>query len=286
MSGDTPRTALRAAAVQFRSSGDLGDNLTRIGKHLEALAAEGVRVAAFPECAATSYAAAAVERCTPQELADAERALADMCRRIGIYAVVGIPYFEDGARYNGALVWDPVGRLIARYAKIQLAGEPWCAPGRRFTLFRIDGIVCCVIICHDERYPELVRLPVLAGAQVVFYVSCESGMREETKLDPYRAQIQARAMENGVYVVHSNAPADIHADGSVADRRSASHGQSRIIAPDGNLISEASFFQEERLVADLDPARATRNLARRSAESPLLKEWWETGLRLVPPAEG
>ena len=108
---------------------------------------------------------------------------------------------------------------------------------------------CSIIICHDERYPELVRLPVLAGARVVFYLSHESGVRQEHKIGPYRAQIQARAVENTVYVVHANAPAN--------DDLSGSHGQSRVIAPDGTIVEEASMFGEEVVVADLEPGRAT-----------------------------
>ena len=53
-SNATPAT-LRAAAVQMRSSRDLADNITRIRRTLKELAADGVRVAVFPECALTGY---------------------------------------------------------------------------------------------------------------------------------------------------------------------------------------------------------------------------------------
>jgi len=86
-------------------------------------------------------------------------------------------------------------------------------------------------------------LPVLAGARVIFYVSHESGLREEQKINPYRAQIQARAVENTVFVVHANAPANPDLSGS--------HGQSRVMAPDGNILHEASIFQEDVLMATL-----------------------------------
>jgi predicted amidohydrolase len=141
------------------------------------------------------------------------------------------------------------------------------------SVFRVRGVPCSIIICHDERYPELVRLPVLAGAQVVFYISHESGLREEHKVGPYRAQIQARAVENGVYVVQANAPANKDATGS--------HGHSRIIATDGNILKEASIFREEVLMAKLDLTRATRANARNSLKRGPLREWWESGLKRV-----
>ena len=138
--------------------------------------------------------------------------------------------------------------IIERYHKVQLA-ETWPAEGDHLSVFPIDGVRCSIIICHDERYPELVRLPVLAGARVIFYISHESGIRSEQKIDPYRAQIQARAVENTVYVVHANAPANNDLTGS--------HGQSRIVAPDGRIIHEASMFEEEVVTATLDLSRAT-----------------------------
>ena len=163
-------------------------------------------------------------------------------------------------------------RTQERYHKIQLA-ERWPQPGDHLSVFKIDGVSCSVIICHDERYPELLRLPVLAGAKIIFYISHESGLRNEKKLNPYRAQIQARAVENSVYVVQANAPANPDARGS--------HGQSRIIAPDGNLLHEASIFDEDVVEATLDLRQATRGNARKSLERGPFRDWWQNGIGRV-----
>jgi predicted amidohydrolase len=105
---------------------------------------------------------------------------------------------------------------------------------------------------------------------VIFYLSHESNVARESKLVPYRAQVQARAVENGVYFVHANAPAD--------DVHKGSHGQSRVVSPDGNLIDEASIFEEELLFADLELARATAENALRSLDGAPLSDWWREGL--------
>ncbi len=272
----------RVAAVQFRSTVDIEDNLSRIREVLRAAADTGVQIAAFPECAVTSYNAHVVTKFSTNQLRDAEERLGSMCREVGIAAIVGSPYYEDGVLYNGALAWNRDGELIARYAKIQLA-ESWPQPGTRLVTFRVDGVVCSVIVCHDSRYPELVRLPVLAGAQVVFYLSCESDVTHETKIDPYRSQIVARAEENCVYIVHANTPQtyDRRDDGTIVLQPGCSHGQSRIIAPDGNIIAEASIFSEEMLTETLEVSRATRAFAERSRQSSLLQAWWNAGAALV-----
>ena len=272
-----PAATLRVASVQMRSSPDLRENVARIRKHLQHCAQQQARVAVFPECALTSYDGERIIRLSEDELAAAQAEVAQACRELGLYAVLGTPCRLAGKLYNSALVYDPSGRLIHRYHKIQLA-EPWPEEGAELAVFPVDGVPCAIIICHDERYPELVRLPVLAGARVLFYLSHESGLREEHKLAPYRAQIQARAVENTIYVVQANAPANADATGS--------HGQSRLIAPDGNLIQEASIFGEEVLVATLDIRRATRANALKSLTRGPLGDWWRQGLtqvRIVQP---
>jgi predicted amidohydrolase len=221
-------SSLKVAAVQMRSSRDLDRNIACIRGHLCRLAEEGVQVAVFPECALTGYFEDVVTQSAAERLAEAERRFADACRESGIYAVVGTPHRDGDWLYNSAVVIDPFGRIIERYHKIQLA-EPWPTPGDHLSVFRVEGVPCSIIICHDERYPELVRLPVLAGARVIFYLSHESGLRQESKIGPYRAQIQARAVENTVYVVHANAPAN-------DDRRTSTCAGRRVRTPDGAWI--------------------------------------------------
>ena len=266
--------ALAVAAVQFRSGRALGDNLRRHCDYIRCCAAGGARVVAFPECSLTGFSPAVIAKATAAELAEAEAALAAAAQEAGAYAVVGMPTRQGPSTFNSAVVVAPDGRVLERYHKIQRAGEKWATPGDHLSVFPVDGVLCSLLICHDERYPELVRLPVLAGARVVFYLSCESDLTHEHKMVPYRAQIVARAAENNVYVVHANAPAAKRGLGG-------SHGQSRIIRPDGNLLTEASIFAEEVVSATLDLRQATGGFAQRSLRCPLLSAWWETGTSKV-----
>lgn len=268
----TAAPAFKVAAVQMRSSRNLADNVARITNSIHSCAREGARVVVFPECALSSYLEEVVTHLSVAQLTAANEQVAAACRASGVYAVVGTAWREGDKLFDSALIIAPTGKVIERYDKIQLA-ERWPQAGDHLSVFKIDDVPCSVIICHDERYPELVRLPVLAGAKVVFYVSHESGLREEKKLNPYRAQIQARAVENTVFVVQANAPANPDASGS--------HGQSRIIAPDGNVLQEASIFAEDVLTATLDLRQATRGNAKKSLERGPLRDWWEDGVKRV-----
>lgn len=263
---------LKVAAVQLRSTRDLAANLARITNSIHECARGGARVVVFPECALSGYFADTVTNLSAAQLADAAQRLGSACRDAGIHAIVGTAWRDGSNLFNSALIFAPTGRVVERYDKVQLA-EDWPASGDRLFTFKVDGVPCSLIICHDERYPELVRLPVLAGAQVIFCLSHESGLRKEHKLGPYRAQIQARAVENTVFVVQANAPANPDATGS--------HGQSRIVAPDGNILHEASIFEEDVLTATLDLGKATRANALKSLNRGPLRDWWKEGVQRI-----
>src|SRR3954466_7438057 len=260
------------AAVQMRSSRSLAKNLAHITNSIAICARRGARVALFPECALTGYFEDTVTKITAAEIAEASNTISEACKRHQIYAIVGSAFREGEKLFDSALVFSASGSMIERYDKLQLA-EKWPQPGDDLSVFKIGDVPCSIIICHDERYPELVRLPVLAGARLVFYMSHESGLNEEKKMGPYRAQIQARAVENGIYIVQANAPAN--QDGS------GSHGQSRIIAPDGNIIKEASIYDEELVLSSLDMSKATGENAKKSLTRGPLQDWWKEGLKRV-----
>jgi predicted amidohydrolase len=263
---------LRVAAVQMRSSRDLDANVTRTIERLRECVAKKVQVAVFPECSVTGYFGDLIPTLSAGQLQAAEEKIARACKELGIAAVIGTPHRTRGKLFNSAVVINAQGKVVERYHKVQLA-ERWPDPGDHLSVFNLEGVPCSIIICHDERYPELVRLPVLAGARVIFYLSHESPIQREHKLGPYRAQIQARAVENTVYVVHANAPANPDATGS--------HGQSRLITPDGNILQEASLFQEEIITATFEMKQATAGNARRSITRGPLIGWWKEGLKHV-----
>ncbi len=261
---------LKVAAVQFRSSPTIEENATRMRDILGKLANDGVRVAVFPECALTRYNRDSILTAKAEDIAEAEEQIRRFGREKQISTVFGSVYKINGRAYNTAVVFNTRGQLIERYAKVYLAGEKWFTPGNHISFFELEGIPSTVMICHDERYPELVRLPAIQGARIVYYISHESGLREESKLAPYRAQLMARAVENRVFIVSANAPAN-------PKDLSGSHGQSRIVNDDGNIVKEASFFGEEILIETLKVKSA--KLERPLKE--LMGGWWRQGVEFM-----
>ncbi|NND08866.1 MAG: carbon-nitrogen hydrolase family protein [Saprospiraceae bacterium] len=267
---------IKVASVQIHSVHSMDSNVNKMIKKIEHCASSGVQVALFHECATTGYYTEDILRYTEKDFIDAERRISLACKAQGIYVVYGSPYYEQGTRYNMGIVINDQGETIYRQAKIQLVGgdEGWARPGTRLSTFKIGDKTCSMIICHDSRYPELVRLPVMKGSRLVFYMSSESNITRESKIIPYRAQVVARAVENNVYVVQSNEAQNF-------STMEGSHGQSRIVAPDGVLLQEASIFGEDVLIVELDLSKSSGGLAKKSLQSALFKAWWEEGLKLI-----
>ena len=205
-------TTLRVAAVQLRSEPNLRANVASITKHLADCAARGVQVAAFPECAASGYSREGVNAPSADDLVAAEKEIAAACRASAISTIVGIPRMQGGKLYDSSVIIDAHGKILAHYDKVYLTDEEkrWSLIGGTSLppVFALGGVPASVQICHDSRFPELSRLPVIAGARVIFYISHEAALFKESKMGPYRAQVQARAVENNVFVVQANAPAN------------------------------------------------------------------------------
>ena len=126
---------LKVAAVQLRSTFRVEENMKRIVEILGRLAADGVNVAAFPECALTGYHKDVAMAVTAEEIAAAEEKIRVACRDRKIAAVVGSVYKVNGRTFNSAVVFDSRGELVERYAKVMLAGEKWATPGNHVAYF-------------------------------------------------------------------------------------------------------------------------------------------------------
>jgi predicted amidohydrolase len=275
----TSRPELRVAACQILTFPDTRRSAEKICSWIEKAAKDRVDVVAFPEAAVCGYAGDPEywKAAAPGDFEAAEATIVSAARGLNIAVVLGTAHWEDRKIYNSVLVIDKDGRTRGRYSKTFLA-ESWPTPGRKLPVWTMAGVKSCFIICHDIRYPELVRLPAIAGAQICYYTSNESGLVEEHKLSAYRAMPIARATENSIYLVMANAPAnskDMHSP-------SQSHGNSKIIHPNGTVLIEAGYFSETLVAATIDLKPADRAMARRAArEDGAVSEWLREGSKLV-----
>lgn len=172
------------------------------------------------------------------------------------------PFGEKNGRhyYNSCLVVDRNGRHLGLYRKThipailpsELAGGTgsyekfYFSPGTEFPVFQLCGTKIGIQICYDRKYPEGSRLLALQGAEIIFMPICaatygETALRGNT----WDVPLQARAYENGVFVVAVNRAGDEHGRKHI--------GRSMIVDPVGaDMIAIASNDQPELLVATVD----------------------------------
>ncbi|NKB67991.1 MAG: hypothetical protein GKR89_13100 [Candidatus Latescibacteria bacterium] len=288
---------LGLGAAQIGTGDDIAANLDKIVAAMRRAAREGCQILLFHEGCLTGYPdRAQVARLDFARVAAAEEKVVKLARRLGLAVLLGSTSQGGGQVFNDVLIVDESGQVLGRYAKTWRAGEPWYAAGSGPVIFRVCGVDATVLICHDLRYPELVRLGVAAGARIVFIANNESGLSAENKLLGYRSMQISRATENLVYTVMANAPEDPADFG----RAGSSHGNSKIVDPLGNVLDEAGSFEERLVTATVDIRSADRSSALRAVgkspasrqaygvacEHPEYAAWLQAGLRLVRRLDG
>ncbi len=273
--------SVKVAACQLLSSEDVEENVSKVLNLIESCAEENIDIVAFPEGCLFGYCCCPDywDQMSPATLAKAEYYISSACRKYHINVIVGSASHQNGNWYNDLAIFDWNGELRYRYAKTFLAGEKWCLNNRgKLPIVNLAGVDCCFIICHDVRYPELVKLPAAMGAQICFFCSCQSGLISEHKLSAYHAMPISRATENGIYLIMANTPAnptDMYAPGS-------SHGNSKIIDPDGNVVKEAGFFGDHIISATVDLSKAKGIMAKRTySEETILRDWFQEGCKFA-----
>ncbi|MCA9230961.1 MAG: carbon-nitrogen hydrolase family protein [Planctomycetales bacterium] len=268
--------SLRVAAIQMVISNDVEENLSRILRGIAEAAESDARLVLFPETALSGFDRETIKQLDWSGLKQAMDAVAERAKENNVYVLYGCATQSDRERpYNSAVLIGPDGAEITRYHK--LGPEPWFTPGDHLTLFEIDGIPCTAMVCHDERYPEVVRLPVLSGALACFYLSYEINSMEAAlrKAEGYRAQLIARAVENGIWVCQANGI------GPLGDSNTKSLGHSRIVSPDGVVQVEAPALVDTMIVEEIRPSDSGRGNALESLELSPVGDWWREGIKLV-----
>ena len=270
---------LSVAGCQILTYHDVRRSTDKITEWIGKASEQNVDVVAFPEASLCGYGYSKEywEKAKPDDFLSGEQRIIEASKEFHIAVVLGTAHWEEGQVFNSVLVIDQGGDVRGRYSKTHLA-ESWSAPGRSLPVYSLAGVKSCFIICHDMRYPELVRLPAIAGAQVCYFCSNESGLLSEHKMSAYRCMPVARATENGIFVVMTNAP------GNPDNLRSSSqsHGNSKIIHPDGNILREAGHFEETLVTCSVNIGDAGRSTAKRSVnDETILKGWMKQGVELV-----
>ena len=209
-----------------------------------------------------SYFEAAMPNNTAQPLFNAARRL-----KIGFHLGYAELAVEDGRkrRFNTAILVGKDGEIIGKYRKIHLPGYDAPRPGEPFQnlekmYFEVGNLGFRVweafggrigmMICNDRRWPEAYRVMGLQGAEMMLLgyntPVHNPAMPETDDLGNFHNHLvmQAGAYQNGSFVVGA-AKAGV-------EEGVDQIGQSCIIAPSGEIITQCTTLGDELQVARCD----------------------------------
>lgn len=244
------------------SVGDLDGNRAAARRGIAAAVSSGARIVVLPELVTSGYVfASPAEARALAEPSDGPTAAqwAELALRHEIVIAGGFCELgADGLLYNSAMLVDPSGvRAVYRKAHLWDAEADVFTPGEHAPPVVETGYGrIAVMICYDVEFPEWVRLPALAGAELLAVPTnwpAEPVPAGERSI--LTANIQVAAFANRMFVA---------AACRCGDERGVSWtGGSVIAGPDGyplagpaSMAADPGGARPELLVADCDLASA------------------------------
>lgn len=170
-----------------------------------------------------------------------------------IYLVGGsIPEREENIIYNTSFVFGPRGKLLAKHQKVHLFDvdlpdglsfheSRTLGAGKNVTVVKTELCTLGVAVCYDIRFPELIRLMALMGAEIVIL---PAAFNMNTGPAHWELLLRTRAVDNQVFIAGASSARDTEAS-------YVSYGNSLIADPWGKIIAQAGE-KETILYGDID----------------------------------
>lgn len=243
------------SVVQTAAGLDPLDNRVRLAE----LVGDGDDLVVFPEAFARDFGEAGSDVSPYAETTDgafaSELAAVAAARRTTVVAGMFETSPDPRRPYNTLLVR---GAANAAYRKIHLydsfgykESDALSAGSLEPVLFEVGGFRVGLMTCYDLRFPELARVLVDRGAEVL--VVAAAWVAGPRKVDHWRTLVRARAIENTAFVVAAGQPGPRYC------------GHSMVVDPLGDVLAEAEESAEAELRVSLD--REVLDAARRANPS-------------------
>ncbi len=270
---------MNIAVAQFEpKDGDKAYNLSVIEKLTKKAKAEGADLISFHEMSITAYTfvkdldfdeITGLAEAVPD--GKSTKALMRISAEYEIPILAGLIEKENNRIYNTYIAVSG-DTFIAKSRKLHPFISKHLSPGNEYVVFDLLGWKCGILICYDNNVIENVRATALLGAELIFaphvtgctpsampgrdYVDDE--LWENRENDPVSLRLEfdgpkgrrwlmrwlpARAYDNGVYYAFTN---PIGYDGE-----QLKNGNSMILDPYGEVLSEIKSFDDEVTVAKI-----------------------------------
>jgi predicted amidohydrolase len=241
---------IKAALAQMSCKvGDKTQNMRTMATYIMEAKKQKADITLFPELSVTGY----VTKDRTYELAEtipgpSTKKIEKLAKENHIYVIHGM--IEKSAKakgviYNTAVLTSPDG-IIGRYRKMYLPTHSVFEEKRYFRqgyetpVFDTPIGKIGMIICYDIFFPETARLLRLKGAELIACISASPSVRRNY----FEILTAARALENTAYVAYVNLV-------GIEDGLQF-WGGSRIIAPNGRIVVQAKYDEEDLALGTID----------------------------------
>ena len=256
---------IKLSAIQLSSTTRVADNLAAITRQLAEITKEKVmtnllpsqhhHLVVLPECCLffggqdSEQLVLAEKNAVQNTLLEA---LSRLAQQFKVFLVAGtIPILtSQGDKFtNSSCVFNPKGELLGRYDKIHLFDvmvsdntQQYCESrytqaGDQVNVIKTGFATIGLSVCFDLRFPVLFNQLTAQGASII---TVPSAFTRVTGKAHWQALLQARAIENQVYIIAAGQEG-IHENGR------KTWGHSMIISPWGEVL--ACLPQQEGYVS-------------------------------------
>ena len=270
---------MNLAVAQFQpKDGDKAYNLSIIRSLTEKAKLKGADVISFHEMSITAYTYTKdldLDQLT--DLAEEVPNGKSTQELIAIATEYNMPILaglveKEGSRIYNTYVCVTKNGMVAKHRKLHPFISQFMSAGNEYCVFDLLGWKCGILICYDNNVIENVRATAILGAELIFaphVTGCTPSAMphrgfvahhywENRVEDPVSLRMEfdgpkgrqwlmrwlpARAYDNGVYIAFSN---PIGYDGE-----QLKNGNSMILDPFGDVLSEIKSFDDEITISKL-----------------------------------
>ena len=252
-------TPFTVACIQLTSGPDVAGNIAMTSQMVREARRAGADFILTPEN--TGLIAPRrdliLDLAEPEESHPAVPAFQALAAETGAWLLIGSLAIKLSATQcaNRCYLFDPKGRIAARYDKIHMfdvdlaSGERYresatFRPGRHAVTAELPWGRLGITICYDLRFAHLYRALAKAGAS---FLSIPSAFTRPTGEAHWHVLMRARAIETGCFVF-APAQTGVHEGGR------KTYGHSLIVAPWGEVLADGGL-EPGIIAARIDPAK-------------------------------
>ncbi len=263
---------MKTAIIQIKMVADKATNREKLAENIKEAAAMGAQLVILPELHDSLYFCQ-TEDVSLFDLAEpipgaATEFYSKLAAELNIVLVTSL--FEKrapGLYHNTAVVFDTDGSMAGKYRKMHIPDDPayyekfYFTPGDLgFEPIQTSIGKLGVLVCWDQWYPEAARLMALRGAEVLIYptaIGYETTDEKDEQMRQRDAWItiqRAHAVANGLPVISVNRTG-FETDPSGVTNGIQFWGNSFVVGPQGEFLTEGSNDDEEIMLVDVDRKR-------------------------------